>query len=115
MLSRVLGWLLGVPVALVVVVFAIANRHAVRLDLWPLPWALDLPLYLAVLGALAVGIAIGMVAAWLAGAGARRRARQERRRAEALERQLDAARAEAKLKGDVAGPTLPAPPADHAV
>lgn len=88
---RWLGWLLAIPVALLIVVFAVANRHEIRLDLWPLPWAMDLPAYLAVLGALAKGIVIGAVAMWLSGFRGRRNARQQRRRAESLERQLRAA------------------------
>lgn len=87
---RWLGWLLAIPVALLIVVFAVANRHEVRLDLWPLPWAMDLPVYLAVLGALAKGIVIGAVAMWLSGFRARRNAREQRRRAESLDRQLRA-------------------------
>jgi hypothetical protein len=35
--------LLFIPVAAVFVVFAVANRHAVTLDLWPLPLEIDLP------------------------------------------------------------------------
>jgi lipopolysaccharide assembly protein A len=87
---RWLGWLLAIPVALLIVVFAVANRHEIRLDLWPLPWAMDVPAYLAVLGALAKGIVIGAVAMWLSGFRARRNAREQRRRAESLDRQLRA-------------------------
>jgi len=113
---RILGWLLALPIALLIVVFAVANRHDVRLELWPLPWVLDLPVYLAVLGALVKGIVIGLLVAWLAGTGARRRAREHKRRADSLQRQLDAARVEAKVKGDADAGTaiIPAGP-DHSV
>lgn len=90
---RILFWLLAVPVALLVVVFAVANRHDVRLELWPFPWVLDLPVYLAVLGALLKGMVLGAVIAWAAGHRARRRAREQARRAESLERQLAAEKA----------------------
>ena len=90
---RWLGWLLAAPIALLIVVFAVANRHDVRLELWPLPWAVDLPVYLVVLGVLAKGLVLGGVAMWLSGHGARRRAREQRRRAESLARQLRAAEA----------------------
>lgn len=93
---RILGWLLALPVALLVVVFAVANRHEVRLELWPFPWAIDLPVYLAVLGALVKGIVIGLVVAWFAGHGSRRRAREHKRRADSLERQRDAAISQSK-------------------
>lgn len=90
---RTLGWILTFPLIVLAVIFAVANRHDLRLELWPLPWALDLPVYLAVLGALVVGMAVGGVAVWLSGHRSRATARQQRRRAESLERQLEAVQA----------------------
>jgi putative membrane protein len=103
---RILGWLLALPLIVLAVVFAVANRHDVRLELWPFPWMLDLPVYLAVLGALLAGILIGAIAMWLSGHRTRMNARQQRRRADSLERQLEAARAEA----EAAKAALAAPP-----
>lgn len=88
---RILGWLLALPVIVLAMVFAVTNRHDVRLELWPLPWVLDLPVYLAVLGALVLGLIVGAVVTWLSGHRARAHARQQRRRTESLERQLTAA------------------------
>lgn len=85
---RLLSWLISIPVMILVVVFSVANRQELRLDLWPLPWGVDLPVYLAVLGALVVGLFAGMIVMWLAGHGQRRAARLERRRADSLQRQL---------------------------
>ncbi|MBX9635069.1 MAG: LapA family protein, partial [Magnetospirillum sp.] len=68
---RILGWLLALPIVVLAMVFAVANRHELRLELWPLPWVLDLPVYLAVLGALVLGMVIGAVAMWLSGHRAR--------------------------------------------
>lgn len=90
---RILGWIVAFPLIVLAMVFAVANRQSVRLDLWPLPWGVDLPAYLAVLGALVLGIVIGIVAMWLSGHGARVSARTNRRRAQSLERQLEAERA----------------------
>ncbi len=100
---RLIGWLLALPVALLSAVFAVANRHDLRLQLWPLPWSLDLPVYLAVLGPLVLGMLVGGAAVWLAGHRARAAARHHRRRAESLERQLAAAGS--------ATPQLPGPDA----
>ncbi len=91
-MARFLGWIIGGPLALLAAIFAVANRHDLRLDLWPLPWSLDLPVYLAVLGALGLGLILGLVMAWAAGHRARHAARQQRRRADSLERQLGAAK-----------------------
>lgn len=88
---RLIGWLLALPVSLLAMVFAVANRHALRLELWPLPWSLEVPVYLAVLGPLVLGLILGGTIAWIAGHGARAAARHHRRRAESLERQLAAA------------------------
>ena len=89
---RVLAWLIGLPLAVVVTVFAVANRQAVSFDLWPLPFGVEIPAYLAVLGPLGLGLVLGAVLVWIPGTGSRLRARQDRRRAESLERQLDVAR-----------------------
>lgn len=105
---RLIGWLLALPVSLLAVVFAVANRHDLRLELWPLPWSLDLPVYLAVLGPLVLGLVVGGVVAWVAGHGARASARHHRRRAESLERQLAAA-GKAEDTSAPSSPALPPP------
>ncbi|MGE5546100.1 MAG: lipopolysaccharide assembly protein LapA domain-containing protein [Solirubrobacterales bacterium] len=102
-MARLLGWIVGLPLALLAVMFAVANRHEVRLDLWPLPWSLEVPVYLATLGSLVGGILVGALIAWASSLPARRRASVQRRRADSLQRQLDAEHARAALPG----------PADH--
>ena len=87
---RLVGWLAAIPVALLVVAFAVANRQPVGLELWPLPWSLDIPLYLAVLAALGIGVVVGAAAAGLSILRTRRRAGTHRRRADSLARQLEA-------------------------
>jgi len=57
------GWLIGVPVALLIAWFAVSNRSVVQLELWPLPGSLDAPLYLTVLIALLAGFILGAAAA----------------------------------------------------
>jgi uncharacterized integral membrane protein len=89
---RISGWVAGVPLVILAAIFALSNRSMVTLDLWPLPFDLDLPLYLVVLGPLAIGLVGGASLAWAAAVPARRRARDTRRRAESLERQLGAVR-----------------------
>ena len=103
--------LVFVPVAAVFVVFAVANRHVLTLNLWPLPLEIDLPVYIAVLGALAVGMAIGGSAQWISDGKWRRRARADKRKASALERQLTLVEAAREAGGEAAGqpPETPAP------
>ena len=95
--------LVFIPVAAVFVVFAVANRHALTLNLWPLPLEIDLPVYIAVLGALAVGMAIGGSAQWISDGKWRRRARADKRKASALERQLTLVEAAREAGGEAAG------------
>lgn len=106
--------LIVVVIAIVLAVFAVSNRSAVELGLWPLPGALSLPLYLLVLAALLVGFVVGQLTAWIAGRHWRREAREANRRIAALEGELDDARAEARVTHEAApqspvatGETLP--------
>jgi lipopolysaccharide assembly protein A len=87
---RVLYRLAGLVGAVALILFSVSNRETVSLEFWPVPFATDLPLYLIVLVALLAGFAIGEIAAWLGSCGRRRRARQDRRRLAALERELAA-------------------------
>ena len=95
--------LVFIPVAAVFVVFAVANRHTVTLNLWPLPLEIDLPVYIALLGALAVGMAIGGSAQWISDGKWRRRARAGKRKASALERQLTLVEAAREAGGETVG------------
>jgi uncharacterized integral membrane protein len=105
---RLIAWLIGLPLAVMAAVFAVANRHDVRLELWPFPWSMDLPVYLAVLVPLLLGLVLGAVLVGLSNLKTRARVSTERRRAESLQRQLDAARKEAATQ------PVPAAPSEHA-
>lgn len=89
---KVLSWLIGLPIAILAIVFAVSNRGAVLVDLWPLPWEAMVPLYLLVLGALGIGLLLGALVAWISAGSARTRARREHRRANRLEGELETVR-----------------------
>ena len=76
--------------AILLMLFAVSNRETVSLALWPLPFLVDLPLYLLFFLSLLVGAVIGASAARIAGRGTRHELRRHRRRSEALERELAA-------------------------
>lgn len=108
---RFLKALVLLPVALVVVALAIANRAPVRVSLDPFDTdapavALTVPLYAVVFAAVALGIIVGGIAAWAA-QGKHRRARRSQRR------EIDRLRTESAHLRDVAEtsgrPALPAP------
>lgn len=87
---RLFAWIVALPLAALAAVFAAANRGEIRFDLWPLPFSVELPAYLAVLGPLGLGLLLGLIFGWSAAIKARLRAGEQRRRAESLARQLDA-------------------------
>jgi len=68
-MRRFLAWLVLTPLALVAIVLAVANRRPVTLSIDPFSpdapaYAVDLPLFLVILGALIVGVLIGGSAVW---------------------------------------------------
>ena len=87
-------WAATLAAALLLIPFALSNREPVTLRLSPLPFLVDLPLYLLVLLLLFAGFIIGAAAMWIAGRRVRRELRRRRRRVEALERELVAARSQ---------------------
>lgn len=87
-----------VPVALIVVLFSVANRAPVRVSLDPISrdapaFAFDLPLFAVVLAAIALGILIGGFASWLAQGKHRKAARLNRREADKLRNEARSLRA----------------------
>jgi uncharacterized integral membrane protein len=89
---KLLSWIVLAIVAVVLILFAISNREAVSVGLWPLPALVELPLYLVLLGTLIVGFTVGELAAWIRGWRWRREARRGRERIAALEREIEAER-----------------------
>lgn len=87
---RTFRWVLIALLALVLIVFAVANRNTITLTLWPLPIAIDAPLYLVVLLSLLVGFLLGELAAWMNGHQTRRTAKRHAKRVDELERTLAA-------------------------
>jgi putative membrane protein len=89
---RFIGWIIAVPVALIVIAFAIANRAPVGVHFDPLPYELDIPLWAAVIGALAFGFLLGALIRWLFDQRWRSEARHGRRHIRALEREISTLR-----------------------
>lgn len=95
------SWILTLPLIVVAVIFAIANREPITLDLWPLEASPRLPLFVILLACVGFGVAVGGLATWLSAAPARQRARQARRRVAELEReQMQAAEARPRQERD---------------
>lgn len=78
--------LLAVPLLFILVLFALSNKQAVALGLWPTDIQLELPVSIAVLGIAGLFFLFGALVAWSGMLAERTRAR----RAEATIRQLEA-------------------------
>jgi uncharacterized integral membrane protein len=90
---KVLWWIALGFAALVLILFAVSNRETVSVSFWLLPGAaIEVPLYLVVLGTLIIGFLVGEVVAWVGNWRWRREARRSRERIAVLERELAAER-----------------------
>jgi uncharacterized integral membrane protein len=112
---KVLFWIIFIALLFVAGFFAVANREVVEIDLWPVFTKVAVPLYLGLIGALAVGFILGALVAWWSGRAARTRARQATRRADALARERDALQAELEtMRPRPPALEMTAPPASSA-
>lgn len=86
---RFLKGLVFLPVAVVVILLAVANREAVRLSFDPFSetpvFSATLPLYAVLFAAVAVGVVFGGIGAWLGQGSARAKSRERRREVRRLE------------------------------
>lgn len=85
MIKRIAGWVVLVPLCLVLIVFSIANRQPVTVHLNPFAPTTSpadsagVPLFLVIFGMLIIGVILGGIATWLAQGRHRRQARHWRR------------------------------------
>jgi lipopolysaccharide assembly protein A len=107
---RLFFWIFAGILAAAAGLFALGNRGDVTVDFWPLGPAVEMPLFVALVGALYIGFALGAVIAWFGGGRARSRARAATRRADALAREVS----ELKAKAAASAPVAAAPPASPA-
>ena len=85
---RLLTWLVGVAVAILTTLFAISNPMPVSITFWPFPFALDVGLYILIIGAVFCGFLVGVLVTWVAAGKHRRWIRKQRSEIQALEGEL---------------------------
>ena len=105
MLRRIVAALILVPLGVVIIAFAVANRQVVTVSLDPFgadePAAsVALPLFALIILLLVVGVLIGGVAAWLRQGKWRRSARRLEREVHDLQRKVET------LEGSAGEPTI---------
>jgi uncharacterized integral membrane protein len=81
-LRRLLKWIIGLPVALFAIAFAVANRKPVTLSFDPMsqdaPFAsMVMPLWLLFFIGTIVGVLVGWLGCWMAQGKWRKRAREQ--------------------------------------
>jgi uncharacterized integral membrane protein len=76
---RLVYWLIAAPLLVAVPLFAISNLEPVELSIWPLPFAVRVPVFVVALAGLAVGFFAGGIVAWFGAGRARARARAAER------------------------------------
>ncbi len=99
--------LIVLPLAVVLIALAVANRAPVDLVLDPFAgrFVVQIPLFLLIFGSLAIGLLIGGFATWISQGKWRKTARSRRREAYELRRQAD--RLEHELQARDANSNVP--------
>jgi uncharacterized integral membrane protein len=113
MIRKIVSALILVPLAIVFIVFAVANRQVVIVSLDPFDpahptFALALPLFVLILALIIGGVVVGGMAAWLKQSKWRRAARRAELEARALRAEVDA------LRRSGVGEPAPRLPVDYA-
>lgn len=109
---KILAWGVALVVVLVTIVFAINNRAPSKLDFWPAPFEVTLPIYGLMLLGLLIGFVIGASASWLAGGKWRRLARMRKRELEARAREVAELKKPAEQPAIEAGESRKAAPTE---
>jgi len=91
------------PLLILLVLFALTNTRPVQLGLWPTDFSIQVPLSLAILGAMAIAFLVGGALVWLSELAQRRRARRAEYAVRLLEEQIR------ELKARIPAPALPSP------
>jgi len=94
---KIVSALILVPLAVVIIVFAVANRQAVTVSFDPFSstspaYAATLPLFIIIFTVLIVGVLVGGIAAWIGQAKWRRLARKRDADVRGLHQELETIR-----------------------
>ena len=105
-----------IPLALVIVMFAVANRETITVSFDPFDtahpaYALKLPLFILIFVLVGVGVVVGGIAAWLRQQKWRTRARRAEAEARELRARLDAEGPRRNVPVPVDTPPFAVPPA----
>jgi uncharacterized integral membrane protein len=109
MISRILSFVILVPLAILLVVFCVANRAPVTVSLDPFgtmpQFTYALPLFIVMMGAIITGVILGGLGTWLTQSHYRRKAWKRRNEVERLRREAEEAKASLRLLREEKTPT----------
>jgi uncharacterized integral membrane protein len=94
-MNRLVGWFVLLPLSVVLVLFALANRGAVQIGVDPIspqnPFVapLGMPVFVLVYVCLMIGVVIGGISVWFTQGRHRRTGRRLRQEAETLKAEAD--------------------------
>jgi uncharacterized integral membrane protein len=113
MFRKIVTAVIVVPLAVIIIAFAVANRQSVTVSFDPFStaapaYAVPLPLFVLIFILLILGVIVGGVAAWLRQSSWRRTARKLDADVRALHEELEAIRR--RFGTGQAPPSEPAPP-----
>ena len=82
-MKKIISWIIGLPIAVVLIAFALANRSFVNVSFDPLstdaPWfSISLPVWALLFAGIFLGLVIGWVASWINQGKWRKAAREAR-------------------------------------
>jgi uncharacterized integral membrane protein len=105
-----------IPLAVVIVMFAVANRETITVSFDPFDmahpaYALKLPLFILIFVLVGVGVVVGGIAAWLRQHKWRMRARRAEAEARELRARLDAEPPRRNVPAPAGTPPFAVPPA----
>ena len=115
-MRKIVSAIILVPLAIVIVMFAVANREIINVSFDPFDtahpaFALKLPLFILIFVLVGLGVVIGGIAAWLKQHKWRARARRAETQARELRAELDCASSRAaNVPVPLDNPTLLVPP-----
>ncbi|WP_025897324.1 LapA family protein [Sneathiella glossodoripedis] len=68
---KLISWIFIAALALVVIILSVGNKAPVVFSLYPLPFEMELPLYILILAGAFIGVLLGSVRTWIADGKAR--------------------------------------------
>jgi len=104
---KLISWVFVALLAIAVITLSVGNREAVSFSLFPLPFVMDIPLFILILLGGFIGVLLGAFRTWMANGKLRQKNRAQAQ--EILKLQGDLSRVTAE-KASVQAPEQPALP-----